>query len=486
MKHITFLLHRFLPQWRDQERSLPLIDHPLDTGTKRPRVELPSLVQHPTIADHLLTLLAPVRWEAFPHRRCDRVWPGPAPHDPVPYLVAFLLKIDQEISSMGKLVDFLVQHPEIVWLAGFPLHPDETSVWGFDPTRSVPSPTLFSQVLRRFDNRRLQFLLDETVRQLRATLPSDAKLGMTISFDTKHILAWVKENNQRTYIEEGRYDKKRQPKGDPDCRLGCKRRRNKSPEQLLFETPTKEGTAAEGIGAGIGEFYWGYASGIVATKIPKWGEFVLAEWTQPFDQSDVAYFFPLMAQTERRLGKKPQNGTADAAFDAFYIYEYFHNAGGIAAIPFVQRGREARRIFLADGTPCCDAGLPMSLANTFINRSSLIEHERQRWACPLCHPQANGQNCPIQHKNWAKGGCLTTIASSIGARLRYEIDRESELYRHIYAQRTASERIFSQAKASGIERPKLRNYQSIANYNTLIYTLLNLRALERIRHNQLA
>lgn len=37
----------------------------------------------------------------------------------------------------------------------------------------------------------------------------------------------------------------------------------------------------------------------MATKIPGWGEFVLAELTQPFDRSDVSYFFPLMAATER-------------------------------------------------------------------------------------------------------------------------------------------------------------------------------------------
>lgn len=401
MKHITFL-HRFLPQRRaDQEKHrLPLVRPSFGYWTKRPRTELPSVVQRSAPADHLLTLLAPIRWDLFPHRLCDRVWPGPTPHDPVPYVVALLLKIDYELSSMGKLVDFLIQHPELVWLAGFPLQPDATSDWGFDPTRSVPSPTLFSQVLRRLDNQRLQFLLDETVAQLRSTLPPDAAFGETVSFDTKHILAWVKENNHRVYIEEGRYDKERQPKGDPDCRLGCKRRRNKSPESSLTETPTQQGTPAEGIGAGIGEFYWGYASGIVVTKVPEWGEFVLAEWTQPFDQSDVAYFFPLMAQTERRLAQKPQNGVADAAFDAFYVYEYFHNAGGLAAIPFVQRGRDAKRTFLTDGTPCCDAGLPMSLANTFTNRSSLIEHERQRWACPLCHPQPNGQKCPIQHKTW--------------------------------------------------------------------------------------
>jgi hypothetical protein len=47
--------------------------------------------------------------------------------------------------------------------------------------------------------------------------------------------------------------------------------------------------------------------------------------------------------------------------------------------------------------------------------------------------------------------------------------------------RTAAERIFSQAVALGIERPHLRNGKAIANLNTLIYTLINLRTLLRMK-----
>ena len=80
-------------------------------------------------------------------------------------------------------------------------------------------------------------------------------------------------------------------------------------------------------------------------RIPDCGEFVLAELTQPFDQSDVSYFFPLMILTEQRLGFCPPQAALDAAFDAFYVYEYFHQAGGFAAVPFSERGTHARRQF---------------------------------------------------------------------------------------------------------------------------------------------
>jgi hypothetical protein len=73
------------------------------------------------------------------------------------------------------------------------------------------------------------------------------------------------------------------------------------------------------------------------------------------------------------------------------------------------------------------------------------------------------------------------MATAKGARLRYQIDRESEAYKLLYNQRTATERIKALALELGIERPKLRNQAAIANQNTLIYTLLNLRALQRVR-----
>ena len=48
----------------------------------------------------------------------------------------------------------------------------------------------------------------------------------------------------------------------------------------------------------------------------------------------------------------------------------------------------------------------------------------------------------------------------------------------------AAECINSRAKELGIKRPKIRNRQAIANQNTLIYVLINLRALHRVQHKK--
>ena len=74
----------------------------------------------------------------------------------------------------------------------------------------------------------------------------------------------------------------------------------------------------------------------------------------------------------------------------------------------------------------------------------------------------------MDDKRWAKSDCVTILTSRIGARLRYQIDRQSDAHKRLYAQRTATERINAQAKALGIERPHLRNGQAITNQDTLI------------------
>jgi hypothetical protein len=63
--------------------------------------------------------------------------------------------------------------------------------------------------------------------------------------------------------------------------------------------------------------------------------------------------------------------------------------------------------------------------------------------------------------------------------MRVSLNRDSPLYKAVYTQHTSCERINSQAKELGIERPKVRNGRSVANLNTLIYVMINVRALNR-------
>lgn len=444
------------------------------------RTQLPQFVQRSPIAQRYLELLGPLAWERLPERNLVRNWGQPT----IPYsafIPACLLKLNEGQNSMSQLRLFLVEHPEIVWLFGFPLAVSNPGGLGLDASACLPTARHLTHMLRSLPNRVLQVLLADSVQLILEELRSLGVLtGDCISLDTKHILAFVKENNPKAYLND-RYNKTRQPAGDPDCKLGCKRRHNR---RKAGSPPGEPAATAQE--QSVGEFYWGYGSGVVVVKVPNWGEFVLAELTQTFDQPDVSYFFPLMAQTEERLGHKPRWGTFDCAFDAWYVYDYFYRADdpqAFAAVPFSEKGgyKAKGRQFSPEGLPLCAAGLPMPLKLTYWDRTkTLIEHERGRYACPLLFPTPSGESCPKNKKNWSKGGCTSDLPISIGARLRYTLDRDGQAYKDIYKQRTAVERINSQAKALGIERPYLRNGSAVANQNSLIYLLINLRFFQRL------
>lgn len=415
--------------------QLPLLTDPLWPPPKPEKPpNLHTYWQHPSqwpagVATSLtvqryLNLLGPLDWANFPERNLHRHW-GQVTIPFAALAAAALIKLNEGSQSMGDLHQYLVEHPGLIPLLGFPLYPAPTHPLGFNARRSLPTARHLTQLLRNLPNPALQCLLAETVSAIRAELAAVHAPPLTcVSLDTKHVIAWVKENNPKTYVPE-RFNKEKQPPGDPDCRLGCKRRHNQI-------TPAQEGLPASTVT--VGEYYWGYASGIVVTQVPDYGEFVLAELTQPFDQGDLTYFFPLMHQVEERLGYHPPFATFDAAFDAWYVYAYFYRdsdpAHGMAAVPFSEKGgrKVTERVFAPDGAPLCAAGLPMHLQFTFTDRTScLVEHERGKYVCPLRFPSRTARACPAHQPRWRQGGCTVMMPTSIGARLRYTLDRESDL-----------------------------------------------------------
>lgn len=337
------------------------------------RQRLPGWVQASPLAQRYLELLGPLAWDRLPERNLVRHWGQPT----VPYaafIPACLIKLHEGRKSFGDLRVLLAEHPALVWLLGFPQVVSYPARPGGDADASLPTARHLTRMLRALPNAVLQFLLTDSVRLIREELRRhQVVVGECISVDTKHILAWVKENNPKAYVED-RYAKTRQLKGDADCKLGCKRRHHRphaGSEPEPASTPTRNPIPASA--QSVGEFYWGYGSGIVVTRVPGWGEFVLAELTQTFDQADVSYFFPLMTATEQRLGFRPRFATFDAAFDAWYVYAYFHrddDPDAFAAVPFVEKGGYKARQFSPEGLPICAAGLPMPLRFTYTDRTT--------------------------------------------------------------------------------------------------------------------
>ena len=413
---------------------------------------------HDPVVHRYRTFFALLDWEQVPEREDTHPWPGPPPHPTAASIKALLVKLCEHKPYVTQLRAFLVEHPLLVLELGFRPVLDPTQPYGFDIERTVPCARYLRHWQQTLAPTILQALLHATVRALQAEIPG---LGSTVAVDVKHIYAWVQENNPKAFVRD-RFNPERQPRGDPDCRLGVKRRSNQ-------ERP--DGTVTE-----QKEYVWGYGTGVVAATDPRYGDVVLAEDTLPFNEADSTYYHPLYRQTVTALGFRPTNVTADAAFDAWHIYQTCADTGGLAAIPLNLRGHPPP-VRDAQGHPQCPAGHSMTPSYEFDHTNG---YRAQVFRCPLLVPVVTGETGA--HEQFAKGpGCVKYINIEVGGRMRVELDRQSEGYKALYRQRTAAERINSQATALGIERPRVRTRAAVATLNTLTYLVINLRALQRAR-----
>jgi len=419
----------------------------------------PTYIAFDPVANDYDAFFSVLDFEVVPERDESKPWPGNPPHPERAYVKTQLVMIREKIEYHTELRRYLVKHPALVLRLGFRPVVDPSSPWGFNVGRTVPCDRHLRRKLQTGDNKVLKALLRRTVEDLGDEV---AGLGETISQDVKHIYAWVKENNPKAYVKD-RFDPDRQLPGDPHCKLGVKRSRNQGEEE---QDERKE-------------YLWGYGSGIAAAKVAQEVECVLAEHTQTFDAHDVTYFRPLLEQTCANLGLHPTNLAADAAYDAWYVYEPFAQRGGLACIPLNLRGHSEPH-FGPNGFHICEDGREMIGSYTYEDRTRGYPAQVER--CPLLFPTANGGTCDVDHEQFQKGvGCVKYKNLTAGAQMRVELDRESPEYKAIYDQRTASERIYSQAKNLGMERPKVRNLNSVENRNTLIYIVINANALHRLR-----
>lgn len=398
-------------------------------------------------------------WSQIRERDPQRAWPGrQAPHPQRAYIKALLVKLCEQKAYVTDLRRYLVEHPALVLELGFRPVVAPEQPFGFDVERTVPGARWLRRQQQHLDHRLIQALFAATIPALQREIPG---LGTTVAVDVKHIYAWVQENNPKAYVSE-RYAPERQPQGDPDCRLGVKRATN----QARATDPPKLRK----------EFVWGYGTGLASATDRRYGDVVLAEWTQPFNQHDITYFHPVYRQAVMTLGAPPTNITADAAFDAWHVYHPCTQTGGIAAIPLNLRGQTPPDRD-DQGRPRCARGFTMVPRAQFTHEDG---YRVQRFGCPLLFPTPTDQTCDDPHFQSGRG-CSHGINLEPGGLARATLDRHSETYHAIYRQRTSAERINSQATALGIERPKVRNLHSVRRLNTLTYIVINARALLRAR-----
>ena len=404
-------------------------------------LQAPEHFSHDAVAERYAKMFDLLDWRQVPERDESLAQCGRLPHPEAAYVKAYLVMTEEKKTSQKDVRRYLLEHPALVWEIGFRLVADEQSVYGFDVGRSVPSERHLRRKLGELDSQNLTELLGQTVQHALDIMPD---LGETISLDIKHIYANVKENNPREEVAD-RYDPKRQLRGDPDARLGVKRKHNQG--DASHDPASKT------------EYIWGYGTGVSVAQTPDKDAIVLGDFTQPFNANDVTYAESLLAQAEQRLGFASLNLAADAAFDAIHLYQGPAERGGIAAIALNLRGNPPFYLGPND-YPLCGCN-----AQEMLPRSQWLENGQrfQRFRCTDC-------------------GKVRKMNIELGNLMRWRLDRQSPVYKAIYKQRTTTERINSQAKALGIERPQQRRIAPIARRNTLIYIVINIRAI--FRHHE--
>jgi len=231
---------------------------------------LTALLEYDPIVQDYRAFFSLLDWSTVEQWQAQRsVYCGSHGHPITAYLKAFLIRIREGLIYMTQLRCFLKRHPLLIIELGFDLHLDPSMAYGFDVEKTLPCRQWFTQKLHRLDPALRLMLLAATVRDLKEEIPG---LGEVVAFDVKHIYAWVRENNERASVKD-RYDKTKTLVGDPDCKLGVKRATNQEQE---------DGTTIE-----KKELIWGYGSGVAAATTADYGDVVLAEYTQPFNETDI-------------------------------------------------------------------------------------------------------------------------------------------------------------------------------------------------------
>ena len=134
--------------------------------------------------------LSVLNFDIVPERNESKAWPGNPPHPERAYVKSQLVMIREKIEYHTELREFLVKHPALVLRLGFRPAIDPDSQWGFSVERTVPCDRHLRRKLQYEDNGVLKAILADTVTALCDQVPG---LGETVSQDTKHIYAWVKE-----------------------------------------------------------------------------------------------------------------------------------------------------------------------------------------------------------------------------------------------------------------------------------------------------
>ena len=382
------------------------------------------------------------------------------------YAKVFLIKVHQKRHSSSELRKFFLDHPQLIPLVGF-YSVYNKMTGALDLEKTVVSARHLRRKLQTMKNQHLKLLLKQTVDHMQA---QDLLTGTVIA-DTTEIIAWVKENNLKQRVDN-RFDKTRTIKGFPECSLGAK--------PIPGEKDKKGNPKIR--------YFWG-AKQAAVVEPTEYGPAFLYEEVFTAKTSDVKTALPTLKPLVEQWLYRLKKFLADAAYDAFEIYQYVYakdtphptRKPAKAYIALNTRGhKRLNRQFSAQGNLICEANLEMTNGGRWFDKDK--GYHRQKFTCPLVKLPTKHKcgTCPINHEKFQKNGCYRYINLDDQEQLRFKIHRDSKEYKDTFKQRTFVEQAFSYIKEHyDIEMPKVRNLNSVKNIYTIAAILNNVQILQK-------
>lgn len=395
----------------------------------------------------LFSLFSPFNQWPVDHPRGGR---NPTPKDAL--LNALILKNCKSLANLSDLHKNLIENPYLY------------AACGFDPLRPIPPVERFSSFLNNTPNTKLKVIMHKLVVAL-----INAKIikNQTLAIDSCPVPVLVKENNLKTNIKN-RFDKRKIPKADPDCRLGVTVHFIKADKKEIV-------------------YFWGYRNhAILDTE----SELPFIERTAPANFSDKEMFIPLFSDLKEQMGILPENVTADSIYDSEDILLFVFKE--LLAQPYIPRNPRRKAtpnlITTGSGIPLCIAGFKMKYWGITREKNRI----RAKFVCPIHHSKKFRRQhpaCPWNLKKFKTGkGCYRYIQVNTG--IRNKLDYGSQTFKKTYCQRTSIERLFSRLFTFVMQRPSVRGSNAVANVCTIAhisvllvaYTAFKLGYKDRIRY----
>ena len=371
---------------------------------------------------------------------------APTGRPPVPYealLHALIYKNLKTLPSLSDVVRDIHDNPNLALMLGFhPLH--------------LPCVENFSAFLQNTSHALLRKVKDHLLSEL---ISLNEIKGTYLSFDSCNILARVKENNLKTAVRN-RFDKRRVPQGDPDCRLGV---------MIHFPQPFQREI----------RYFWGYKNFALSDAL---SELPIAEETKRANVVDSKVIIPQLESVKSKFNLTILGVIADSALDWSNVLSFIVNE--LHAIPYIARnprkGKDPHIKTSSAGKRICIAGFEMVYWGKFKDRN----RTRLKFVCPIIHSKAFREKhrfCPWMHPQFTKGTGCFAYTQVLDEDIRSKIDYSSSHFKKIYNLRTSSERIFSRLLNLCMQNPTVKGFNAVSNHCTIAHITVLLIALSAIK-----